>query len=331
MTANPTLSLVEASAAPSMNAPSSPPPDSWRVAWSRGEGCKELAEYLTDDLAVRIRSDVAATCIDHRAEILVSRRLSSFGLVSQVVPVDVDLSRIDSITAAVSDGPHSPLVAAIANRLAAKLGVPAEIATVYRTPEELPAALARIERLAVSYPELGRRIAHAESAAGLLDTLGSRTLLIAGASEGSWFQRQLWGPGPALASYASGGAIVVRSAPLRCFHAAVNPAGLTISPDLPVTEARRLVRLPSVPVARQGSLVGIVRRRALDIAPDDGVVGDVMEVPIAVRATEPIDAVADVRAHLDDGPVPVVDERTRLVGIVPPVAVEAATEMGSAA
>ncbi len=331
MTANPTLPLVEAAAADRMSSPNDRPADSWRVAWSRGEGCRELAEHLTDDLPVRIQTDLAGTCIDHRAEILVTRRLSSFDLVSQVVPVGVDLSRVDSITAAVSDGPHSPLAAAIADRLATTLGVPAEIATVYRSPEELPAALARIERLGFSYPNLGRRIAQAKSAVGLIDTLGSRTLLIAGAPEGSWFQRQLWGPGPAVASQTTGGAIVVRSAALRCFHAAVNPAGHTVSPDLPVSEAKRLVRFPTAPVARLGRLVGIVRRRALDVAPDDAVVGDVMEVPVAVRATEPIDAVGDVRKYLDDGPVPVVDERTQLVGIVPAVAIAAITEMGSAA
>lgn len=331
MTANPSLSLVEATASDANCATTSILSDAWRVAWSRGEGCRELAEHLTDGLAVPVQSDLAATCIDHRAEVLVTRRLNTFDLVSQVVPVGIDLSRIDSITAAVSDGPHSALVAAIADRLATRLGVPAEIATVYRAPEELPVAMARIEVLAERYPDLGRRIAHAKSAVGLLDTLGPRTLLIAGAPEGSWFQRQLWGPGPALASHASGGAIVVKSAPLRCFHASVNPAGHTVSPDLPVAEARRRVRLPSTPVARHGRLVGIVRRRAIDTAPDDAVVGDVMEVPVAVRATEPIDAVEGLRVYLEDGPVPVVDDRTRLIGIVPSVALDAAPEMGSAA
>ena len=118
---------------------------------------------------------------------------------------------------------------------------------------------------------------------------------------------------------------------MRCFHAAVNPAGHTISPDLPIAEARRLVHLPSVPVARHGRIVGVVRRSSLDAAPDGGVVGDVMQIPVAVRATEPIEAIGDVRTYLEDGPVPVVDERTRLVGIIPPVAVAAATEIGSAA
>ena len=266
MTANPTLSLVETPAAGAGHAIASLLSDSWRVAWSRGEGCRELAEHLTDDLPVPVTTDLAATCIDHRAEVLVARRLTSFDLVSQVVPIDVDLTRVDAITAAVSDGPHAGLVAAIADRLAAKLDVPAEIATVYRSAEELPEAMARIERLAPAHPSLGRRIARAESAAGLLDTLGPRTLLVAGALKGSWFQRQLWGPGSALASNSSGGAIVVKSAPLRCFHAAVNPAGHTVSPELPVGEARRLVLTSSAAVARSGRRVGIVRRAALDLA-----------------------------------------------------------------
>jgi hypothetical protein len=331
MTANSTLSLAKASSPHSSVTTISQFSDPWRVVWRNGEGCGELAKHLTYGLAVPVHSDLGAFCIDHRAEILVTHRLDAFDLVSRVVPVNVDLTRIDSISAAVFDGPNAALVAAVADRLATRLGVPAEIATVYRSPEELPAAMARIERLSQAHPNLGRRIARAESAVGLLDTLGPRTLLIAGAPDGSWFHRQLWGPGPASASQSSVGAIVVKSAPLRCFHAAIDPAGHTMSPGLSVAEARRRLYLPSAPVAHDGRLVGIVRRRAIDSAADDAVVGDVMEVPVSVRATESISAVGGVRVYLDDGPVPVVDGRNRLIGIVPSVATEAAAEMGSAA
>ena len=288
-----------------------------RVAWTRGDGCLPLADMLSGGSPIAVGRDLARTCIDQRVDWLVTRRLTGFDLVSQIVPRGVDLDRVRSITVAVGDGPHAPLAAAVAERLSQALGVPAELATVYREIDEMPAAIARIERLSRLHPNLGRRVAHAKSAVGLLDTLDRFNLLVVGAPEGSWFQRQLVGPGQTLADSAPGGAIVVRSAPERCFHASADAAGHAIGPELQVAEARRLVSTPAAPVARNGRLIGLVRERTLASAPDDATVAEVMEAAVAVRPTEPLAAVQELDSFFESSPVPVVDDGSRLVGVVP--------------
>ena len=201
--------------------------------------------------------------------------------------------------------------------LATVLGLQADVATVYRDIDELPAALDRVERLAGPHPSLGRRVARASSAAGLTETLTRSSLLVVGAPGGSWFQRQLFGPGHQLAGAAPGGALIVRDAPRRCFHASVDAAGRAIGPDLTAEEARRLVDTPSIPVARGGRIVGVLRLATLAGASDETVIGELMEAPVAVSPTEPLDVIRDLSDFLDGGPVPVVDQRSRLVGIIP--------------
>jgi hypothetical protein len=265
---------------------------------------------------IAIGSHLAGSCAEQRVDLLVTARLSGFDLVPVVVPHRVNLRRVRSITAAVADGPHSPLVASVAARLVETLDLPGELVTVYRRPEELPSAMARIEHLGSEHPGLGRRIARSSSAAGLTDTLSPFTLLVVGAPGGSWFQRQLYGPGHRLAGSAPGGAVVVRTAPRRCFHAATNAAGRAVGPELTAADARRLVTSPATPVAAAGKLVGVLRTAALDDAADETPVGSLMEPPVAVRATEPLDAATELHPFLDEGPVPVVDDQARLIGLV---------------
>lgn len=287
------------------------------IAWSRGHGCAAIAESLGDGPPVAIDGDLQRSCITNRVGVLVTRRLTSFDLVPTVVPRNVELRRVRSITAAVGDGPHSPLAAAVAARLAEVLGVPAELATVYRGPDELPAAIERLNRLARQHPELGRRATHESSAAQLVYTLPPSTLLVVGASGGSWFDRQLHGPGQRLLDAAPGGSIVVRSAPRRSFHDAVPAAGTALSLHLRVGEARRLMTHPVVPVADAGALVGMLRYAATANAPATATVYDVMEPPVAVGATEPAGAAAELASFLDSSPIPVVDGAGRLVGVIP--------------
>lgn len=288
-----------------------------RVAWTRGDTTRHLAEALSEDAVIAARADLKTHCLAERIDLLVARRFTSFDLVPTLVPHDVSLDQVRSITAAVCDGPHSSLVAAVAARLSVTLDVPAELVTVYRDPEELPDALARMSRFAARHPGLGRRIAQSPTVAGVVDTLNSTTLLIVGAPGGSWIQRQLHGPGHRMVSGAPGGVVVVRDAPRSCFHETVDPAGVALGAGLAAEDARRIMSASSVPVADEGRLVGILRADALTAAPDGATVEDLMEPPVAVLATESIAAVDDLWAFLDGGPVPVVDGKARLVGVIP--------------
>ena len=100
----------------------SPPPievaaDLGSVGVTRGFGCSRLAALLGDRPPVTIDGDLRHSCIAHHIELLVARKATSFDLVPTVVPRDVDLDRVTAVTAAVGDGPHSPLAAAVASRL----------------------------------------------------------------------------------------------------------------------------------------------------------------------------------------------------------------------
>ena len=295
----------------------------WRVAWTRGQACRQVAEALGDGSSRPLQSDRGRSCIADRIDLLVARRLSSFDLVPLVVPHDVDLDRIESVTAAVSDGPHSDLAAAIAARLAHKLGSAGELATLYRTPAERSAAVGRLQRIGRLHPSLARRTVEANTAAALVHDLGPATLLVLGAPGGSWLQRQIFGPGHRLTVAAPGGALVARSAPRRCFHASLDLAGRVVGPHLTVTEGRRLLGDVVIPVAEGGRLVGIVRRDALRTAPDGLQLGDIMEPPVSVSATESLEAARDLHQFLDGGPIPVVDNAGHLIGMIPPAPGEA--------
>lgn len=291
--------------------------DPWRVGWTRGGSCRALAEALGGSEAQHIGSNLAESCVDHRIDVLVAPRLSSFDLVPVAVPHDVDLTRVEAVTIAVSDGPHSELAVHLGARLAARLGVPGEIVTAHRTERELGAALSRLEYLALPYPRLDRRDLRVETPAALTEALEPGTLLVLGAPGGSWLHRHILGPGHRLAVAAPGGAVAVRSAPRRCFHGMLDGLGATVEPTMAAGEARRIIHAPSLPVTDAGRLVGIVRRRRLDRAAADALVATLMEPPVALSATEPLEAAGDLRERLDGGPVPVVGPTGRLIGTIP--------------
>ncbi|MDX1692076.1 MAG: hypothetical protein R3290_13740, partial [Acidimicrobiia bacterium] len=161
-----------------------------RVAWTRGEGCRDLAHLLADD-PIRIEGDLRASCIDRRVELLVARKLTSFDLVPVVVAHDLDRAGVASVTAAVAEGPHSGLVARVAGALARGLEVPGEFATVVREPDERADARRRLESLHDRHPGMTLRIVERPTAAGLVETLAEDALLVVGAAGGSWLQRQL--------------------------------------------------------------------------------------------------------------------------------------------
>jgi len=288
-----------------------------RVAWSRGAGCSDIAALLSDTASIRIDGDLRRSCLRDRVELLVTRRLSSFDLVSIVVPHHVEIGLVESVTAAVGDGPHSQLAATVAARVGAKLGVPAAVATVYRREDEVPAALDRLNRLGARYPNIGKLAISEPSATRLVESLNPGTLLVVGAPGGSWLQRQLFGTGHRLVVRAPGGALVVRSAPRRCFQDAICAVGVAIGGGLMVKDALQVLAHPLVPVAEDGRLVGLARAAALLDADPTQSVAAVMEPPIAVAAHEPTATVATLQKHFGDSPIPVVDADGYLLGTIP--------------
>ena len=287
-----------------------------RVVWTRGRGCAEVAALLAGDRAIRIDGDLQRSCIRAAADALVARRLTSFDLVPTIVPHDFDADGVRSVVAAVADGPHSGLAARVAATVATALGVPGDLATVYRSDDEEATAVSRLEALAASAPGLGRRAIRHGSATGLIETLDAGTLLVVGAAGGSWIQRQILGPGHRLVVKTPGGSLVVRDEVRRAFQVAVDPAGFAIGRHMALGAARSVVLHRSVPVADDGVLVGIVRAADLTERPGSATVGDVMEPPVSVEAVEAVEAVEELREFLEGGPVPVVGRDGRLLGVV---------------
>lgn len=288
------------------------------VAWTRGRSCLPVAEHLTDGPIFGLTSDLHRSCVADRIDILIAKRFTGFDLVPTVVPHDVDLDVITQITVAAGEGPHSPLAIAIADRLAWTLGVPVEAATVFRNHEELPPSLERLNRLTRDHPDVEVRAINGASAVDLVDSLDPTTLLVVGAPGGSWFQRQIFGPGHRLVVSAPSGALVVRDAPRRCYHNTVSPTGVVISPHLTAADASQLVAHKAVPVADDGQLVGILRADALRNAPPNTRVSSIMEGPVAVVTSEPATAAHELSEFLTFAPVPVIDNEGQLVGVIPP-------------
>lgn len=283
---------------------------SWRVIWSRGAGCRALAERLGD--AVPVDGDLRASVIRARADILVARKASSFDLVATAVPSGFEPDEVTEIVAAVGGGPHSELAGRVASKLAAHLEIPGRLITGSPSREEDFEAESTLAALTESAPGLSPKVVRAGSAKDLVEGLGPGSLLVLGAPGGSWLQRQFFGPGRKLVVSAPGGSIVVRSAPARCFQSMDEPTGF--GPAMPAREALRLLREASAPVVDAGILIGIIDRETLRGAAADAVVGDLAGDAVFVHDTDPIEAVAEVVPAAN--PVPVVDARGRLVGVI---------------
>jgi hypothetical protein len=287
-----------------------------RVGWTRGAGCKDLAELLSLEPPLKAEVELAQWVVDQRIEALVSKSTLKLDLVATIVPHHVDLEQVTRVTAAVGSGPHSQLVAQVAGSVAAVLGLPGELATVCHTADEAGEQGELLERMASGPAELTTRVVIGSSARELTDHLDEGTLLVVGAPGGSWLHRQFFGPGHRLIVNAPGGVVVVRSAPRRCFHQVVSAAGIAVGPHLLVEEARRLISHPVVPVADGGILVGILRRRALRAARGRVPVSEVMDHAVAVGAGEPLAALDELTDFFAGAPVPVVDGESRLLGVI---------------
>jgi len=294
-------------------APQAPP--TWTVGWSRGRGCRELAERLGHAKAVK--EDWAQASITHKLDLLVTRRIPNFDLVSVAVPYDMDLPAVRRVVAAVGEGPHSHLASEVAATLSTGLGVPGELATVARPGTESEEAPSRLVRVATAFPDMELRVIEGSTATELVKSLGDDTLLVLGAPGGSWLQRQIFGPGHRMRVAAPAGAVVVRHAPRRCFHAAGKASDVAAGPHLNAADALRLFPDPVIPIADSGRLIGIVRRSSLVGSEPTAEIGKYMEPPVSLAAAEPIEAAEDLRQFLDGGPIPVVDTSGKLVGAIP--------------
>lgn len=284
-----------------------------KVVWTRGKGCLELAEILGGDGTNRIQGDVADTCIEERADVLVAKKLpSSFDLVNVAVPVDFDPDNVKSVVATVAGGPHSVLAAETAARLAERLDVPAEMLSAAGSEDEIESAEEILGQIGAHIPGVSRRVVVVEDGVSeLVDGLDDGALLVLGAPGGSWLSRSRTGPGARLRRTAQAGAVVVRSAPDRVFRFMGEP--VYVAPLRHSDDTLRLHKEHTLAVADEGRLVGLVRREGLIKAGADPV-ASVMEEALSVRVDETLVEARVLEPTFGRDPIPVTDHDEHLVG-----------------
>jgi hypothetical protein len=271
-----------------------------------------LAALLTAGEPDRITGDLVQQCIDHRADLLVSRRFpGSFDLVSVAVPLDFVPENVTRVVSAVAGGPHSFLAADTASRLARGLGVEAEMLSAIRPGDDPREAEDLLEHIALSVPDTPGRVVEVDGISELVESLEEGTLVVFGAPGGSWLQRSMFGPGARLRSRAPAGAIMVRSAPDRVFRWMGDP--VFVSPLRLADDTLRLHEEKVLAVAAEGLLVGLVRRESLEGA-GDAAVGSVMEEAMSAKVDETIAEAMTLEPTFGRDPIPVTDHDEHLVG-----------------
>ena len=289
-----------------------PDRDQLKVVWSRGKGCHELAEVLGGEGVGRVKGDLAQSCLDERADVLVSKKLpSGFDLVNLAVPVDFEPERVTKVVATVAGGPHSVLAAETATTLATGLGVEAEMLSAARSEDEIEAATEILDQVGAYLPGLGRRVVVVDGIGELVDGLDDGALLVLGAPGGTWLSRSRTGPGARLRRTAQAGAVIVRSAPDRVFRFMGDP--VYVSPLRLADDTLRIHKEHTLAVADEGMLVGLVRREGLMKA-GSSPVSSVMEEALSVRLDETITQARELEPTFGADPIPVTDHDEHLVG-----------------
>ncbi len=282
------------------------------VVWTRGSGCRELAEVISGDAAIRVDSDPAVTCISSGATLMVSRRLSSFDLCSVAVPSGFSADGITGVVATVGSGPHSSLAAAVAERIGKSLGVPARAVYAHGGSEPTPAAIRIVQELDDQFPDLCIEAVGAASPGAMVQELPAGTLLIVGAPGGSWFQRQFFGPGARIKHKASGGTIVVKAAPDRVYQAMERPTAF--GPQMRVADAL-VVGVGDVVVASESALLGVVPEATLEAADPDAELGTLAQETAFLAPEETIAHAHDLIVDTGGTTIPVVDGSGSLIGV----------------
>lgn len=283
------------------------------VLWSRGEGCAQLAELLAAEAVYQIDGDPRRACVDHRADMVVMKRLGSFDLVPVAAPSGLDPGAVSTVVAAVGEGPHSELACLVAARIADALGVDAEAITAVRPGEPRATHRGLAERLGAAAGISGR-VVEADSASGLIAHLDDGALLVLGAPGGSWINRQFIGPGARLMSQAPSGTVVVRDAPRRAFQTMTEPEALSV--HMRAGDAVAVIGGRVMPVTDDGTLVGVVRAAAIADAEPGAVLADLMEDPPLIDVCEEIDGLASLAEFFEGDPLPLVDESGSLRGML---------------
>lgn len=288
------------------------PSDHFSVVWTRGKGCVELATLLADAEPSRIGGDLAEQAIEHRAHLLVTKKMpSDFDLVNVAVPVDFQPEKVTKIVATVGGGPHSVLAAQVAVRLGEAMGVPAEMISATVPDTDSTPAQEILDRITLTVPDIDGRVIEVDGIAELVDGLEEGALLVLGAPGGSWLQRAMFGPGARLRRTAQAGVVVVRGAPDRVFHHMGEP--VYVAPLREAADTLRFHTQNTLAVAEEGRLIGVVRRDQL-LAAGNQPVGSVMEDPVSVKVDETLAAAWELEPDFGGDPIPVTDHVENLVG-----------------
>lgn len=284
------------------------------ILWTKGSECESLATALGNGPAFRSEGDLYQSCVESGAVLLVAPRLISFDLCSVATPHGFDQAGVASIVAAVGLGPHSILAAAVANRLASRLGVPGKAFFGYTSEVERMAGSSALDSISAEVPSLQVQTAQASSPAEMLGSLADGTLLVLGAPGGSWFQRQFFGPGARIRATAPGGTIVVRHSPARIYQV-MRPAR-PLGPTMRVVDALQVAAGEHVVVAEDGRLLGLVTQEALLASRPDLELRELMDEPVFLSPDEFLDDADRLIAARPTATIPVLDRSDHIIGVV---------------
>jgi len=300
--------------APIAVADAGPPDVVSRVLWTRGAQCQVLADVLSGGTAIRAGSDVAASCVQAGASILVARHLSSIDLCNVAVPHGFSPTETSSIVAAVGGGPHSRLAVTLAYVLGQQLELPVRAVYGHHDSSERNRALAVLDDLTKHLHDVHAEAIQAPSPAAMVSELPAGSLLVVGAPGGSWFQRQFFGPGARIRAKSPGGTIVVRHSPTRVYQVMQPPNAF--GPHMRVADALQLADTQHLIVAEKGRLLGLIPRGRLVEAGRDLELQDIMESPVFLSPNEDLDHATELISDHPGSAIPVVDSRRRIVGTI---------------
>ena len=240
----------------------------FQVVWTRGRGCRELAEVLGGDTAIRSWVILTDACVEARPTWW---SVGSCPIVRPGAGCSADGPShwgFGSVVAAVAGGPHSALAAEVAAVIGRSASVPASMVCAYEDegePNAWPGSTAYSALFPISLENSPSRIRRPHGPGTGRRPPGARR------PGGTWFHRLFFGAGARLRQAAPNGAVVVRSAPLRVFHVMVEPVYVApligCAEALQVTSQRvaggggRSVDRDGDPIGPGGGARGVFRSR----------------------------------------------------------------------